>query len=105
MRNRDNNCGDTPQKWLAKVTMGSASLIALLCLACSRENEVYQDPCADPNVRVGQHETEQIEPADKHEGRFSVHRYEFSGKGPARLLRCPVDIHQVERLERISDSE
>lgn len=90
--NKDRACGDaTPQKWkwLAKVTMGSAYsslLIALLCVACSRENEVYQDPCADPNVRVGQHETEQIEPADKHEGRFSVHKYEFSGKGTAHKM-------------------
>ena len=88
MRNKGSNCGDMPLKWLAKVTMGSAYsfLIAVLCVACSRENEVYQDPCADPNVRVGQHETEQIEPADKHEGRFSVHKYEFSGKGPAHKM-------------------
>ena len=87
--NKERTCGDiTPQKWLTKVTMGCAysMLLALLCVACSRENEVYQDPCADPNVRVGQHETEQIEPADKHEGRFSVHRYEFSGKGPAHKV-------------------
>lgn len=81
-------CGDTPLKCLVKGTMGCAYsfLIGLLCMACSRENEVYQDPCADPNVRVGQHETEQIEPADKHDGRFSVHRYEFSGKGPAHKM-------------------
>ena len=86
--NKDRIWSGTPQKWLAKVTTGSAYsfLIGLLCMACSRENEVYQDPCADPNVRVGQHETEQIEPADKHEGRFSVHRYEFSGKGPAHKM-------------------
>ena len=88
MRSKGSNCGDMPLKWLAKVTMGSAYsfLVGLLCMACSRENEVYQDPCADPNVRVGQHETEQIEPADKHDGRFSVHRYEFSGKGPAHKM-------------------
>lgn len=81
-------CGDTPLKCLVKGTMRCAYsfLIGLLCMACSRENEVYQDPCADPNVRVGQHETEQIEPADKHDGRFSVHRYEFSGKGPAHKM-------------------
>ena len=85
--NKDRTCVDAmPQKWLAKVTMGSAFLIALLCLACSRENEAYQDPCADPNVRVGQHETEQIEPADKHKGRFSVYKYEFKGKGPAHKM-------------------
>ena len=87
--NKERTCGDiTPQKWLIKVAMGCAysMLLALLCVACSRENEVYQDPCADPNVRVGQHETEQIEPADKHEGRFSVHKYEFSGKGPAHKM-------------------
>lgn len=76
MRNCNNNrtCGDiTPQKWLTKVAMGCAysMLLALLCMACSRENEVYQDPCADPNVRVGQHETEQIEPADKHKGWYA----------------------------------
>ena len=56
--NKDRACGDAmPQKWLAKVTMGSAYsfLIALLCVACSREQEeIYQDPYADPNVKVGQ---------------------------------------------------
>ena len=77
-------CGDTPLKCLVKGTMGCAYsfLIGLLCMACPRENEVYQDPCADPNVRVGQHETEQIEPADKHDGRFSVYKYEFKWKEP-----------------------
>ena len=48
--NRDRMCGDTTlQKWLAKVTMGNAYslLIALLCVACSREpKEVYQAPYA-----------------------------------------------------------
>lgn len=71
--NKDRIWRDPPQKWLVKkVTMGSAcSLIALLCVAYSRENEVYQDPYADPNVKVGQHETEQIEPADKHKGWYA----------------------------------
>ena len=82
-------CGDTPLKWLVKVTMGSAYsfLIALLCIACSREQEeVYQDPYADPNVKVGQQASEQIEPADKHEGQYSFHKYEFKGKGPAHKM-------------------
>ena len=39
MRNNANKSGDTPQKWLAKVTMSSAYLflIALLCVAYLRE--------------------------------------------------------------------
>ena len=71
--NKDRACGDAmPQKWLAKVTMGSAYsfLVALLCVACSREpDDVYHDPYADPNVKVGQNVSEQIESADQHDGR------------------------------------
>ena len=88
--NKDRACGDaTPQKWLAKVTMGSAYsfLMALLCVACSREQEeVYQDPYADPNVTVGKDASEQIESADQHDGRYSVRSYEFKGKGPAHKM-------------------
>ena len=72
-----------PQKWLAKVTMGSAYsfLMALLCVACSREQEeVYQDPYADPNVTVGKNASEQIESADQHDGWYSVRSYECKGK-------------------------
>ena len=88
--NKERTCGDiTPQKWLAKVTMGSAYsfLIALLCVACSREQEeIYQDPYADPNVTVGSNASEQIESADQHDGRYSVRSYEFKGKGPAHKM-------------------
>ena len=62
-------------------------MILLSCAACSRElDQVYQDPYANPNVKVGQHASEQIEPADKHGGRYSVHKYEFKGKGPAHKM-------------------
>ena len=88
--NKDRTCGDAmPQKWLAKVTMGStySFLIALLCVACSREQEeIYQDPYADPNVTVGSNASEQIESADQHDGRYSVRSYEFKGKGPAHKM-------------------
>ena len=43
--NKERTCGDiTPQKWLTKVAMGCAysMLLALLCVACSREEELYQ---------------------------------------------------------------
>lgn len=82
MRNNANKSGDTPQKWLAKVVMSSAYLflIALLCVACSREQEeVYQDP-ADQNVTVGSNASERIESADQHDGRYSVRSYDFNGK-------------------------
>ena len=64
-----------------------AVVIGLLCLACSREqDELCQDPYADPDVKVGQQSSEQFEPADKHEGRYSVRKYEFKGKGPAHKM-------------------
>ena len=92
MRNCNNNrtCGDiTPQKWLTKVTMGCAysMLLALLCVACSREEELYQAPYADSNEKkVGRQETERVEPADQHDGRYSLYLYEFEGKGPAHTV-------------------
>ena len=92
MRNRYNNrtCGDiTPQKWLTKVAMGCAysMLLALLCVACSREEELYQSPYADSNEKkVGRQETERVEPADQHDGRYSLYLYEFEGKGPAHTV-------------------
>ena len=64
-----------------------AVVIGLLCLACSREqDEVYQDPYADPDVKVGQNAAEHVESADQHEGRYSVRSYEFKGKGPAHKM-------------------
>lgn len=92
MRNCNNNrtCGDiTPQKWLTKVAMGCAysMLLALLCVACSREEELYQAPYADSNEKkVGRQETERVEPADQHDGRYSLYLYEFEGKGPAHTV-------------------
>ena len=86
-------CGDAPQEWLGKVTLGIVSqvffvvAIVLLCASCSREQDaVYQDPYANPDVKVGQETSEQVEPADKHEGRYSVHKYVFKGKGPAHTM-------------------
>ena len=69
--------------------MGSAYsfLIALLCVACSRESEdVYSDPYADPDVKVGQNVSGQIESADQHDGRHSAQTYEFKGKCPANKM-------------------
>ena len=64
-----------------------AVAIGLLCLACSRDqDEVYQDPYADPDVKVGQNVAENIELADQHAGRYSVRSYEFKGKGPAHKM-------------------
>ena len=61
--------------------------IVVLCASCSREqDEVYQDPCADPDVKVGQNAAEHVESADQHEGRYSVRSYEFKGKGPAHKM-------------------
>jgi len=88
--NKERTCGDiTPQKWLTKVTMGCAysMLLALLCVACSREEELYQAPYADSNdKKVGRQETERVEPADQHDGRYSLYLYEFEGKGPAHTV-------------------
>ena len=85
--------GESPQVWLVKATwsifnlFAFAAIIGVLCSACSREeDEVYQDPYADPNVKVGQQSSEQVELADKHEGRYSVYKYEFKGKGPAHTM-------------------
>ena len=62
-------------------------VILLSCAACSREqDEVYQDPYADPDVKVGQNAAEHVESADQHEGRYSVRSYEFNGKGPAHKM-------------------
>ena len=61
--------------------------ILLSCAACSREqDEVYKDPCANPDVKVGQQVSEHVEPAALHEGRYSVHKYAFKGKGLAHRI-------------------
>ena len=102
MKNSHKVGGEMPQEWLVKATWNFFNLLALavvvgmLCVACSRErDEVYRDPYANPNVKVGQQASEQIEPADKHEGRYSVHKYEFKGKGPAHTMadvkKCELD--------------
>ena len=72
-----------------KICMGSVWCCAMLlaCTACSREqDELYQDPYANPNVKVGCQVSESVEPADRHEGRYSVHKYVFKGKGPAHKM-------------------
>lgn len=78
------------RKRLVKVSKGSvypilfALVAGMLCVAHSREqDEVYQDPYADPNEKIGQHVSKKVEPAEQHGGRFSVQSYEFTGKGPA----------------------
>jgi len=89
--------GEPPHEWLKKATRNTfnlfviAAIIGTLCSGCSREqDEVYQDPYA---VKVGQQSLEQVEPADKHEGRYSVYKYEFKGKGPAHKM---VDVKKYE---------
>ncbi|MBP5547068.1 MAG: hypothetical protein J6X59_07340, partial [Bacteroidales bacterium] len=64
--------GEPPQAWLEKATwrvfnlFAFTAIIGTLCSGCSREqDEVYHDQYADPNVKVGQQASEQIEPADK----------------------------------------
>ena len=94
MKNFHKVGGEPPQEWLEKATwrvfnlFAFTAIIGTLCSGCSREqDEVYHDPYADPTVKVGQQQaSEQIEPADKHEGRYSVHKYEFKGKGPAHKM-------------------
>ena len=93
MKNCYVRCDNAPQEWLGKVALGIVFQIAfviaigLLCASCSREeDEVYQDPYANPDVKVGQEASEQVEPADKYEGRYSVHKYVFKGKGPAHTM-------------------
>ena len=84
---------DTTQGCLRKVTVRGCHAIlfvvaiGLMSASCSREqDEVYQDPYANPDVKVGQETSEQIETADRHEGRYSVHKYMFKGKGPAHKM-------------------
>lgn len=63
------------------------ALAGLACAACSREGELrYQDPYANPDAKVGRQEREYAEPADRHEGRYSVHGYEFEGRGEPHLM-------------------
>ena len=58
--------------------------ILLLCAACSREQEeVYQAADADPDEKLGWQGSEQVELADQHDGRYSVYKYKFNGKGLA----------------------
>ena len=92
---------ETPQEWLVKATRCTfnrfilAGVFGVLCATWSHaQDEVYQAPYAE-NIKVGQQASEQIEPADKHEGRYSVHKYEFKGKGPAHTMadvkKCELD--------------
>lgn len=62
-------------------------VILLSCAACSREkDDVYQDPWADSDGKIGVQTSKQIESADQHGGRYSVHEYFFKGKGPAHKM-------------------
>ena len=98
-----------------KVRMGRISCCAILlsCAACSREqdegcqglcadreeaveqhngrdsegpDELYKDPYANPNDKVGWQMSESFEPDILHEGRYSVYSYEFKGKGPTHKM-------------------
>ena len=61
--------------------------ILLACAACSLEQDkLYQDPYANPNVKVGRQVSESVEPAERHEGRYSVYKYVFKGRGSAHKM-------------------
>ena len=49
-------------------------------------DDLYKDPYANPNAKVGQQISESFEPAERHKGRYSVYSYEFNGKGPAHKM-------------------
>lgn len=49
-------------------------------------DDLYKDPYANPNAKVGQQISESFEPAERHKGRYSVYSYEFKGKGPAHKM-------------------
>ena len=49
-------------------------------------DDLYKDPYANPNDKVGQQIAESFEPDVLHEGRYSVYSYEFNGKGPAHKM-------------------
>ena len=99
---KDTSCKlgvETRCEWLERTTWYAfnrfilAAVIGVLCVSWSHaQDEVYQDPYADPNVKVGQQASEKVEPADKHEGRYSVRKYEFKGDGPehkyAERFKC-----------------
>ena len=62
-------------------------ILGISSFGCSRDqDEVYKDPSVNPEAKVGQQVSEQVEPADLHEGRYSVHRYTFKGKGPTHRM-------------------
>ncbi len=93
MRNSNRMYSKTSQKRQVKVSKGSVDTIlcvlvaGMLCVAHSHEqDEVYQDPYAGPNEKIGQRVSEKVEPAEQHGGRFSVRSYEFKGKGPAHKM-------------------
>lgn len=49
-------------------------------------DDLYKDPYANPNDKIGQQIAESFEPDVLHEGRYSVYSYEFNGKGPAHKM-------------------
>lgn len=58
-------------------------------------DEFYKDPYANPNEKIGQQLSESFEPAELHGGRYSVHSFEFKGKGLAHKMsdvrKCGLD--------------
>lgn len=67
--------------------MGKSTIaiaIGLVVVAgCSREQD---EVCPDSEAKVGLQSSESVEPAELHEGRYSVYTYEFKGKGPAHKV-------------------
>ncbi len=49
-------------------------------------DNLYKDPYADPDDKVGLQISESFEPAELHGGRYSVYSYEFNGKGLAHKM-------------------
>ncbi len=49
-------------------------------------DDLYKDPYANPNEKIGCQMTESFESAELHDGRYSVYSYEFKGKGPAHKM-------------------
>ena len=105
MRICNRKCADTSWKRLVKVTVGGVCPILFVLVAgmlyaahLREKDQVYQDPYANPNEKIGQHVSEKVEPAEQHGGRFSVQSYEFTGKGPAHKM-SDVRKYDDERLE------
>lgn len=59
--------------------LSGAALVLVLCGACSKESGEVE--WQEEEILPGQSETCHTEPAEMHEGRYSVYEYEFKGRG------------------------